>query len=177
MSLTTPFNTKLARFLLEYSYHMNGTLFGFFFLSIFWNLFQNFKNFQILNQSATLESYFESRRRRGFPLYVDVLSSLYIVLWLGFSPIFLSRISAFYKFLFVCYMLYSTYRFAQALRKVHTQADNDKEEDQMQQIEEELNIMDEMMDVRPFLMLEPISLVILESVCFLLSALLLIRGW
>lgn len=148
---------------------MQGALISVYFLAILWNLAQNFQRFKIINETESLERYFQSKRSKGWTLFLDVFTSFYIVLWLSFTPILLARIPAFYKLLFVCYMIYSTYRFLQSFRRLNEVSENKNNDDELHQFEEELSIMDGLMDVRPVLSLEPMLLVILEAVCFCLS--------
>ena len=154
---------------------MRGALYSFYIFSIFWNLVQNFKQFDSINRSTSFEQYIKAKTKSGVLLYVEAFTSFYIIACLAFTPLLFSKISSFNKFLLVCYMLYLTYRFCKALFKLTGRVDKQTEHDSNQTLKEELTIMDEMIDVKALLLLEPITFIVLEAIFFVLSIVLLLK--
>ena len=140
-----------------------------YFTALAYNILLNFSQFNKINACTSFEQYNRARRKVDLIPHGELLSSLYIVAFVGFTPMLFTRMSAFNKFLVITYMLYLTYRFCSSfLRAVGIRKEVDLEED-FPGLKEELSIMDEMLNVKAFLLLEPMFYVVLEGAFLLIS--------
>lgn len=140
-----------------------------YFIALAYNILLNFSQFNKINACASFEQYSRARRKIDLVPHGELLSSLYIIAFVGFTPMLFTRMSAFNKFLVITYMLYLTYRFCSTfLRAIGIRKEVDLEED-FPGLKEELSIMDEMLNVKAFLLLEPMFYVVLEGTFLLIS--------
>ena len=140
-----------------------------YFVSICYNLALNFSQFNRINSCASFEDYSAARHKKDYFPNGELLSSLYIIAFVGFTPMLFTKMSAFNKFLVVAYMLYLTHRFcASFLKAVGIRRNLDIEED-FPGLKQELSIMDEMLNVKALLLLEPMFYVVLEGTFLLIS--------
>ncbi len=140
-----------------------------YFAALCYNIVLNFGQFNRINSCASFEHYSAARQKKDYFPHGELLSSLYIIAFVGFTPMLFTKMSAFNKFLVVAYMLYLTYRFcASFLKAVGIRRDLDLEED-FPGLKEELSIMDEMLNVKALLLLEPMFYVVLEGTFLLIS--------
>ena len=140
-----------------------------YFAALCYNIVLNFGQFNRINSCSNFEYYSAARQKKDYFPHGELLSSLYIIAFVGFTPMLFTKMSAFNKFLVVAYMLYLTYRFcASFLKAVGIRRDLDLEED-FPGLKEELSIMDEMLNVKALLLLEPMFYVVLEGTFLLIS--------
>ena len=140
-----------------------------YFAALYYNIVLNFGQFNRINSCSNFEHYSAARQKKDYFPHGELLSSLYIIAFVGFTPMLFTKMSAFNKFLVVAYMLYLTYRFcASFLKAVGIRRDLDLEED-FPGLKEELSIMDEMLNVKALLLLEPMFYVVLEGTFLLIS--------
>lgn len=140
-----------------------------YFTALAYNLALNFGQFNQINACTSFEQYSHARQKKDLIPHGELLSSLYIIVFVGFTPMLFAKMSAFNKFLIVTYMLYLTYRFCSAfLKAVGIRKAVDLEED-FPGLKEELSIMDEMFNVKALLLLEPMFYVVLEGAFMLIS--------
>jgi hypothetical protein len=150
-------------------------VFGFYSFSIFWNLIQNLRSFHAINHCSSFDQYLALRRKPDVMLGLELLSSLYIIAFLCFTPIFHLPVNSFSKLLFLIYGLYLTYRFCTAFLKFSSRRFRRLDEETASSLKDELSIMDEILDVRSFLMLGPIIFVVLETTFFALTTILIFQ--
>tara|TARA_Y100000589_G_scaffold228640_1_gene216071 strand:- start:176 stop:640 length:465 start_codon:yes stop_codon:yes gene_type:complete len=140
-----------------------------YFTALCYNLILNFGQFHRINSCTSFEHYSAARQKKDYFSHGELLTSLYIIAFVGFTPMLFTKMSAFNKFLVVAYMLYLTYRFcASFLKAIGIRRELDLEED-FPGLKEELSIMDEMVNVKALLLLEPMFYVVLEGSFLLIS--------
>lgn|GEM_PF-1033983 len=154
---------------------MKSVLFGIYSASILWNVLQNFRVFHKVNGCKSFEQYMSLRKKSSRNLYLEVLSSLYILVFACVTPIFLARINAFSKFLILSYGLYLCYRFCTSFLYLSSRRYRELENEALETMKEELSLLEELMDVRSLLLLPPITYIVLESIFLVLSTILIFQ--
>ncbi|MCO4783931.1 MAG: hypothetical protein KC646_16500 [Candidatus Cloacimonetes bacterium] len=151
---------------------MNACFFGIFSYSVGINLFRNFKLFRLLNSSKDSQDYFKLKRKITKNPHIELLSCIYIICYVSLtcSFFYLSKMNLFLKFFIYTYALYVSYRITIALMDILKLNNSDAQTLKAEQ-EEEISFIEELVDVKPFLALEPITLFILEVIFFTLSCL------
>ncbi|PCJ20336.1 MAG: hypothetical protein COB02_04685 [Candidatus Cloacimonadota bacterium] len=151
---------------------MNTCFFGIFSYSIGLNLIRNFKLFSLVNSSKDAKDYFKLKKNNLANPHIEFLSCIYIMCYISLtcSFFYLSKITLFLKFFIYTYALYTTYRIATSLVtifKVNTKQAKLLQKEQ----QEEIEFIEEIIDIKPFLALEPIVLIMLELIFFTLVSL------
>ena len=101
-----------------------------YFIALAYNILLNFSQFNKINACTSFEQYSRARRKIDLVPHGELLSSLYIIAFVGFTPMLFTRMSAFNKFLVITYMLYLTYRFCSTfLKAIGIRKEVDLEED------------------------------------------------
>lgn len=154
---------------------MKLILFGIYSGSIIWNVVQNFRTFHVVNKCKNFEQYLALRKRKRKRLYIEVLTSLYILVFASVTPIFLARINSFSKFLILSYGLYLCYRFCSSFLYLSSRRYRELEAETLDSMKEELTILEELVDVRSILLLPPITYIVLESIFLVLSTILIFQ--
>lgn len=154
---------------------MKLILFGIYSGSLIWNVVQNFRTFHVVNKCKNFEQYLAVRKRKKNKLYAEVLTSLYILVFASLTPIFLTPINAFSKFLFLSYGLYLCYRFCSSFLYLSSRRYREIEAETIEGLKEELSILEELVDVRSILLLPPITYIVLETIFLVLSTILIFQ--
>ncbi len=154
---------------------MKSMLFGVYSVSIIWNVIQNFRSFHLVNGCKSFEQYISAKNKSTKTLFMEVLTSLYILVFACVTPIFLAKINAFSKFLILSYGLYLTYRFCTSFLRISSRRFRELEKEALDSLKEELSLLEELMDVRSLLLLAPITYIVLESIFLVLSTILIFQ--
>ena len=72
-----------------------------YFIALAYNILLNFSQFNKINACASFEQYSRARRKIDLVPHGELLSSLYIIAFVGFTPMLFTRMSAFNKFLVI----------------------------------------------------------------------------
>ena len=151
---------------------MSTWFFGIYSYSIGLNLFRNFRLFRLLNGSKDSKDYFTLKKDNLANPHVELLSCIYIICYISLtcSFFYLNSLNLFLKFFIYTYALYVSYRVSISLMEIFQFKTANAQELKEEQ-EQEIGYIEEMVDVKPFLALEPITFFILEVIFFALSCL------
>ena len=154
---------------------MNLPIFSIFSISIFWNIFSNFKRFHLMNSCNNLEQCVEVLKRVRTKHFALDLGASCVIIFCSLKWAILSQdISAFLKLLCIIYFVFITGRFVSSFIK-YSSSSEENSNFLDQDLIDELSIVDEVFDIKPIFLMEPIFLVILE-VIFYVIILILIMG-
>jgi hypothetical protein len=142
-----------------------------FFISTGASLALNLRFFNKLNQCDDFNEYVEVRSKGDGYRYFESLLIFYSVSFIVVKNIVASSPSLFLKFLIFLYLLVQSWRLAWNLYHLSHQIPSDERALEHEDMRQELSSMNELINVKGMLLLQPLFLIMTESVAVTLTAL------